>query len=155
MRRWIVPAALALVAVAALVAIQVETSNAYVIDRVRVYVYETGAEYSVPIPSNVTLPPGFTYWIYIDGRPGTTYRIAAGSNYTIPWQLPRFTQYPCVENYKIWWEYGVFSFITNATYKIEKLTAPSEAAWIYVEPLPDRDVAGASAYPACSTPAVA
>jgi hypothetical protein len=155
MRRWVAPAALAVVAVAALVAIQVETSNVYIIDRVRVYVYETEAEHSITIPSNITLPPGFTYWIYIYGRPGTTYRIAVGSNYTIPWRLPRFKQYPCVENYKIWWEYGVFSFIANATYKIEKLTAPGEVAWVQITPLPDRDVTGASAYPACSTGAVA
>ncbi len=157
MRRWIAPAALALVAVAAVVAIYMQTSNVYVIDKVRVYVYETGAEHSVPIPSNVTLPPGFTYWIYIYGRPGATYRIAVGSNYTIPWQLPRFVQYPCVDNYNyiVWWEYGVFTFYVNATYKIEKHNAAGEAAWIYVEPLPDRAVGNATAYPACSTPAVA
>jgi hypothetical protein len=157
MRRVLIPAALALVAVAAVVAIYMQTSNVYVIDKVRVYVYETEAEYSAAVPSNITLPPGFTYWIYIYGRPGATYRIAVGSNYTAPWQLPRFVQYPCVDryNYIVWWEYGVFSFTANATYKIEKLTAPGEAAWIYVEPLSDRSVEGASAYPACSTPAVA
>jgi hypothetical protein len=75
-----------------------------------------------------------------------------GSNYTIPWRLPRFKQYPCVDryNYVVWWEYGVFSFIANATYKIEKFTPKGEVAWMYIEPLPDRRVDNATAYPNCA-----